>query len=142
MSDNLMAVLEAVKTMPVEKLVKLTVKTREAKSQASKVWEAQEAEFNAIMDACENQMLKMAQETGVEGFKTPYGTTFTATEVKISIADHEAFHNFVREQNDMGFFQARVSVKHVEEFMKNNELETPPPGLSLFREKRMRVRKA
>lgn len=137
--DNL---LQVIPTMPVEKLVKLFVKTREAKSAASREWDAKEAEYNRIMEACENQMLKAADETGVEGFKTPFGTTYTAVDVKISIADHEAFQKFVKDQDDLEFFQARVSTKRVQEYMEKAGVETPPPGLNMFRERKMRVRKA
>ena len=136
------ALLQAIPNMPVEKLVKLFVKTREAKSAANREAEAKEAEFNRIMEACENQMLKKADEAGVEGFKTPFGTTYTAIETKITIADHEAFENFVRLENDFGFFQARVSNKHVEEYMKKQGGENPPPGLNMFRNRVMRVRKS
>lgn len=143
MTTSLDDLLKVIPTMPVEKLVKLFVRTREAKSAESKVWEAKEAEFNRIMEACENQMLKAADETGVEGFKTPFGTTYTAIDTKITIADHEAFEKFVKEQDDFGFFQSRVAVKRVQEYMeKQGEGSTPPPGLNVFRERKMRVRKS
>lgn len=143
MTASLDDLMKVIPTMPVEKLVKLFVKTREAKSQESKVWEAKEAEYKAIMAACENHLLRLADETGAEGFKTPYGTTYTATETQISIADHEAFEAFVKAQDDLGFYQARVSSKRVQEYMdKLGEGATPPPGLNVFRTRVMRVRKA
>lgn len=142
MTDSLDNLLQVIPTMPVEKLVKLFVKTREAKSTASREWDAKEAEFNRIMEACENQMLKAADETGVEGFKTPFGTTYTAVDTKITIADHEAFHKFVKEQDDLEFFQARVAVKRVQEYMEKHGGESIPPGLNVFRTRTMRVRKA
>lgn len=141
MSEGLDKLLGTIPCMPVEKLVKLFVKTREAKSVATKEWEAKEAEFKLILEACENQMLKKADETGVEGFKTPFGTTYTAHDTKISISDHSAFHAFVMAQGDLSFFQARVSNKHVEEYMEANG-QAVPPGLNLFRNRVMRVRKA
>lgn len=136
------ALLAEIPNLPVEKLVKLFVKTREAKATLTREYDAKEAELKGIMEACENMMLKKADETGVEGFKTPYGTTFTAVETKITIADHKAFQDFVLTQNDLEFFQARVAQKRVEEYMKQHESETPPPGLNLYRNRVMRVRKA
>lgn len=136
------ALLSSIPDFPVEKLVKLFVKTREAKAAANREAEDKEKEFNRILEACENTLLKKADETGSEGFKTPFGTTFTAIDTKITIADHDAFGKFVLAQNDLSFFQSRVSSKHVEEFMKKHESETPPPGLNLYRTRVMRVRKA
>ncbi len=133
--------LEVIPTLPVEKLVKLFTRTRDAKAAGQKVWDAQEAEFKAIMAACESFMLKRADEDGVTGYKTPFGTTYTAETSKITIADDTAFFDFVREAGDLDFFERRVSTTHVGNYMKAHE-GLAPPGLNIFRERVMRVRKA
>ncbi len=149
--------LKIVPTLPVEKLVKLYIKTRTAKAAGQKAWDAQEAEFKKIMEACNNQMLKKADEDGVTGFNTPWGTTYTAETAKITIADDSAFFDFVKAAGDLDFFERRVSSKHVADYMKEQvakaklagvpdeeaeKLAVPPPGLNIFREREMRVRKA
>lgn len=139
--EQLEAFLTLIPTLPVDKLVKLFVKTREAKAVASKVWDAQEAEYKAIMSACENHMLAAADKAGVEGFKTDYGSTYTAETTKISIADDSAFFAFVKEQGDLDFFERRVSSTHVANYTKTHD-GALPPGLNVFRERTMRVRKA
>lgn len=127
--------------MPTDRLVKLFIKMRGAKGAAKKVFDAQAAEFDAIMEACENNMLKRADAEGVTGFTTPFGTTYTAETSRISIADDAAFFGFVLEQGDLDFFERRVSSTHVGNYMKAHE-GTSPPGLNIFRERIMRVRKA
>ncbi len=133
--------LELIPTLHVDKLVKLYTKTRDAKTAATRAFEAEEARYKAIMEACENQMLKQAMEQGVTGFKTPFGTTYIATSTKISIADDAAFFGFVRDLGDLDFFERRVSSRHVEDYIKTHE-GAAPPGLNIFRENVMRVRKA
>lgn len=135
------AFLDLIPTLHIDKLVKLFVKTRDAKAEVSREAERKDAEFKAIMLACQNQMLKLAQEQGVTGFKTPYGTTFTAVDTKISIADDAVFFSFVKAEGDLDFFERRVSSRHVEDYMKTHD-GTAPPGLNIFRENVMRVRKA
>jgi hypothetical protein len=128
--------------MPTDKKVKLYVKAREAKAALARQFALEEAQFKVIMETAENFMLQDADKAGVTGFKTEYGTTYTAETAKITIADEQQFYDFVLQAKDLNFFEKRVSSKHVEEFMKNNPSVGSPPGLSLFRERQMRVRKA
>jgi hypothetical protein len=143
---QLAAFLAMIPTLSVEKKVKLFTRTRSAKSVAKKVFDTQEEKFNKIMQACENSMLAEAKKQGVTGFKTAHGTTYIAETAKISIADDAAFFGFVLERGDLDFFERRVSSTHVEEYiatLKGTPSEGhPPPGLNIFRESVMRVRKA
>jgi hypothetical protein len=139
--DQLPQFLDNIKGMDVEKIVLLYVKTREKKSEVQRELDAKKSRFDQIMDRCEAVMLERATEQGVDGFKTQYGSTYTATTSKISIADDNAFFTFVKELGDLDFFERRVSSSHVAEWMKENG-DVLPPGLNQFRERVMRVRKA
>ncbi|WP_105132623.1 hypothetical protein [Burkholderia sp. BE12] len=141
-NNQLATFLASLADMPVDKLVKLYVKTRETKAAATKVFEAQDAQFKAIMETIENHLLAAADRDGVEGFRTEYGTTYAAETQKISIADDTAFETFLRAQeNPFLFFERRVSSKHVKDYMDNSG-GAAPPGLNIFRERCMRIRKA
>jgi gamma-glutamylcysteine synthetase len=137
----LKAFVATIPAMPVEKRVKLFLKTRAAKSEAQKSFDEQEAQFKQIMEACQNTMLADADKQGITGFKTPFGTTYADETVRYSIADGHAFYTFVQAQKDLDFLERRVSSTHVKEYMEANG-GTLPPGLSVFRERVMRVRKA
>lgn len=140
-ADALQKFLATIPALTVEKKVKLYLKLRQAKAAAQKVHDAQEAEFKLIMSTIENHMLADADKAGVNGFQTDFGTTYTAETKKISIADEGAFFAFVKSLGDLDFFERRVSSTHVDQFMKDNAGVTPP-GLNIFRERVMRVRKA
>lgn len=128
--------------MPVEKKVKLYLKMREAKAAETRLHEQKEAQFKQIMAAIENYLLADADKAGVKGFTTDFGTTYEAESVKISIADDTVFETFLREQdNPFLFFERRVSSTQVNNFMKLHE-GAAPPGLNIFRERVMRVRKS
>ena len=117
------------------------MKTREAKAAAKREAEEKAAQFDAIMDTAEATMLASCLTSGETGFTTPFGTTYIQETVKISLADDEAFFKFVRETGDLDMFERRVGAKHVQDYMKLNG-GTTPPGLSIFRENVLRVRKA
>jgi hypothetical protein len=137
---TLVAFLGTISGLPVENRVKLYLKTRAAKAEATKAYEDQKGQFDRIMDACQNTMLAEADKQGVTGFKTPFGTTYADETVRYSIADGHAFYTFVQEQADLDFLERRVSSTHVKEYMEAND-GMLPPGLSVFRERVMRVRK-
>lgn len=143
--EQLDAFIASIQSMPVEKMVKLFIKVREASAASTRIYEAEKAQFKAIMDACENHMLAAADTQGVTGFKTEVGTTFAAETAKITIADHTAFSAFLDSLppggDRYGFFEQRVSSRRVEEYMKQSG-GTAPAGLNIFRERVMRVRKA
>lgn len=134
------AFVATIAAMPVEKRVKLYLKTRAAKTDASRAFDAQAAQFDRIMEACQHTMLADATKQGITGFKTPFGTTYKDEVVRYSIADANAFYRFIEAQKDMDFLERRVSSTHVKEYMEANE-GALPPGLSVFRENVMRVRK-
>lgn len=138
--EELDAFIAKIPAMPIDKKVKLFIKTREAKAAATRAADLEAAQYKTIMTACENHMLREADTVGVSGFKTGFGTTFVAEDKKITIADDAAFFAFVKETGDLDFFERRVSSRHVDEWLKTNP--TPPPGLNIFRERVMRVRKA
>jgi hypothetical protein len=136
--------IASVALMPVEKKMKLYVKIREAKAAATKAYDQEQAQFKKIMETCENLMLGDADKQGVTGFKTEVGTSFIQEEVKIGIADHSAFTSFLDslppEVDRYGFFEARVSSNRVKDYIKATGAQ--PPGLNVFRERVMRIRKA
>src|SRR5688572_24106913 len=94
-AEALKQFLTTIPAMPVEKKVKLYLKLRQAKSAATKAFEAADEEFKLIMSTVENHLLADADRNGVTGFKTDFGTTYTAETKKITIADDDAFRQFV-----------------------------------------------
>lgn len=139
---QLMAFLDTIPEMNVERKVKLYIKTREAKAAAAHRWKEEEAQYDLVLDACENFLLKDADTQHVEGFRTTFGTTYVGESVKISIADDVAFLAFLDAQPDpYSFFERRVASTHVQNYMKLNDGHAPA-GLNIFKERVMRVRKA
>ena len=130
------------KDLSVDRLVKVFIKIRNARSENTREYEAKDAELKASLKLVEVELLRRAQEQGVDGFTVSgVGTTYINEEMHVSIGDDRAFYDFVRETGDLDFFERRVTVKHVKEYMDSNA-DSLPPGLHVFRELRMRVRGA
>ena len=132
--------LAGMSTLPVDKLVKRFVGLREARAAENAKAEAVDKEFKELLKAVENELLRRADVEGVEGFKTEFGTTYKDVNMSASFADEDTFYNFVRKSGDLEFFERRIKIAHLKEYMANHDGQLPP-GLNVFREYTMRVRK-
>jgi hypothetical protein len=143
--EQLQKFLASVGQMPVEKRVKLYVRTRDARSEFTKAFEAQDQQYKAILEYIESSLLEQALREGVEGYRTPYGTTYVSEVARYSVGDDTAFTTFLdqlpEDESPYEFFERRISATHVKAYMEAHD-GTLPPGLNQFREKVMRVRKS
>ena len=126
--------------LPVDKLVKRFVGMREGRAANTKQYEEVDKEFKELMKAIEVELLSRAQLEGVDGFKTEFGTTYKDVAMSASFADEDTFYNFVRKTGDLEFFERRLKIAHLKEYMEKHEGQLPP-GINVFREYTMRVRK-
>ena len=127
----------------VDKLMGLYVKLRAEKARVAKLAAEADDEYKVAMQAIERRLLAKADETGVTGFKVKgVATSYQSEDKKVSIADGDLFYTFVAGLglDGLEFFEKRVSITTVEKWMKENGMVVPP-GLNLFRERVMRVRK-
>jgi hypothetical protein len=136
--------LETVKAkagaQPIENLVKLYTQVREAKVEIEKETENRLKSYVNLLGILSNEMLARAHEEGVTSFKTPFGTAYTSEQTHASIDDDAAFYAFVRETGDLEFFERKVKVSHVKEYIKGTG--ALPPGLSTYRTLTVKVRKS
>jgi hypothetical protein len=130
----------ALPSLPIDKLVRRFVTIREARAAFNSEAEKSDKEFKETLKAIEIELLRRAQDEGVEGFKTEFGTTYRDVNMSASFADEDTFYKFVRESGDLEFFERRLKIAHLKEYMENHEGQLPP-GINVFREYTMRVRK-
>lgn len=122
-----------------EALVRVFVRIRDARSSLKEKYEDEDNKLKSDLRAVENELLRRAQEQGVKQFKTDDGTAYIGEEQHVSMADAEVFRSFVEETGDLLFYEQRVSLGHVKEYMDAHDGKLPP-GVNFFRENRMRVR--
>lgn len=125
----------------VDKLVATYITLREQRAEATRRYEAEDKEFSGALADLSAELLRRAQESGVEGFKTEHGTTYKKVSVKASIADDNIFYNWLRDNDAAAaFLERRVKSSSVASYME--EHEAAPPGLNVFKELTMQVRKS
>ena len=123
----------------VDDLVLTFTRIRDARAELKREYEASDRKLSESMETVENELLRRAQEQGVDGFKTASGSTYTTETQHLSIKDDDAWVRFLKEENDPSYLERRPSLRRVKEYMDANDGKIPP-GLNMFREKHMRVR--
>ena len=128
--------------VPTNKLVRVFIKLRDKRAEMKRAFEEQDDELKGKQRQVENELLRRAQEEGVEGFKTTEGTTYISEEKHVSIADPDTFKTFLADEDDPYlYYEQRPSLGRIVEFQKGHDGNLPP-GIRMFRENRMRVRAA
>lgn len=130
-----------VNAAPVDRRVQKFVQLRDARAASNKEADNLDKQYKEALKSIENSLIATAREQGVNGFKTDHGTTYLEETTLGSIADENAFYSFVRETGDLDFFERRIKAGHIKEYMEQNDGKLPP-GLNIFRELTMKVRRS
>jgi hypothetical protein len=121
-------------------LVLVLGKIRDAKEQAGTEYKERLATLKKKEEAVANELLKRLHERGATQTKTPHGTAFVGEDLQTSIADEGAFFKFVRTTGDLDFFQRRIKVQHLREYMQAHEGHLPP-GVNVFKQATINLRR-
>ena len=135
------AIMDGAAAQPVDKRVAKYVKIRDARAANTKQYEAIDKCYKDCLAAIENTLLATAQEVGTKSFKTDHGTAYIEERMQANIADDQVFFDFVRNSGDLDFFERRLKVGHIKEYSDANAGRVPP-GLNIFRELSVKVRRS
>lgn len=127
--------------MKISEAVEIYIKMRDKKAQMKAAYEASVAPLTEKMNKLEAKLLHIFNETGMDSVKTPLGTAYTSTRTSVSIADRDAFTNFVKETGDFNMLELRPSRTAVPEFADMNGGELPP-GINVSITRTVNVRRS
>ena len=126
--------------MQYDRMVRAYMKIREARAELKKQFEEQDKELREKITILENEFQKTFADTGTTSLKTTDGVVFRQTTTKASIADASEFLPWCREHDALDMLQKRVTVKAVTDYIE--ETGETPPGITIYREHEIRVRKS
>lgn len=105
----------------VRQLVGKYVKIRDALSKKRKEFKELEARAKRKMEEIEVEILELSRGTGVDSFKTKFGTAFKTTKTYARVAGPEGWEKLCQlmvQRNDFGLVEKRVAKLHFMEVMK------------------------
>jgi len=125
----------------VEQLVSVFIKIRDARDEARRAWEQQEADFNEQLDIIDQQLLEICKDTGADSIKTKHGTAMRAVKSRFWTNDWESFYDFIYKQNEFGLLEKRIHQSNMKQFLEENP-DLHPAGLNVERTYAITVRRS
>lgn len=123
-----------------DRMVRVYLKMREKRAELRRQYEEADSKIREQMALIERELLKDFNESGMKNIKTESGTVFITENLKASIADWGSFATWVRENDALEFLEQRVKVGEVSAYLE--EHDQLPPGINVYRERHIRIRKS
>ena len=127
--------------MKLSEAVSLYIQLRDKKAEMKSAFDASVAPINEKMDKLEAKLLDVFNKTGTDSVKTEHGTAYTAVRTTASIADREAFMDFVKANEEWSLLEVRASKSAVEQFCESND-NALPPGVNMRSERVVNIRRS
>lgn len=127
-------------TVKVDTLIAKYTQLREKKAKMDEEHKQRLAPINNALETLEAYILKDFQEKGIESARTEAGTAYISQKSSTSVADKEAFLNFVKQSEAWHLLDVRALKTAVEEYIAVNQ--TLPAGVNISRVIGINVRKA
>lgn len=126
--------------MKLSEAVSLYIQMRDKKAQMKADFEASIAPLNEKMEKLEAKLLDVFNKTGMDSVKTEHGTAYTTTRTTASVADRDAFMEYVKEHEEWSLLEVRASKTAVEQFKAVHD--DIPPGVSIREERVVNIRRS
>ena len=127
--------------MKLSEAVSLYIQMRDKKAQMKADFEASVAPLTEKMDKLEAKLLDVFNKTGMDSVKTEFGTAYATTRTTASVADREAFMDYVKANEEWALLEVRTSKTAVEQYRSANDNELPP-GINLREERVVNIRRS
>jgi hypothetical protein len=86
-------------------------------------------------------MLAVCNESNATSIKTAQGTVIKKLSERFTLSDRGAFDEFVRENDAVELYEARIHQGNFKEFIAEHANDGLPPGVNVMREFTIVVRK-
>jgi hypothetical protein len=126
--------------IPMDKLAKIYLRIRTAKSELTQKYEAELATFDEQENEIEAAMKKQMLALGTKSVKTDNGTVMLGTKTRYTTQDWGSFREFIMEHDALELLERRIAQKSMQEFLEANP-NLVPPGLNSDTAYQISVRK-
>lgn len=126
--------------MKISDLVGMYIELRDEKDRLYNAYKESVAGIDTKLDKMEAKILEVMQKVGMEAIRTENGTVSSSTRVSSSVADKEAFLNFVREHDLWQLVDMRPLKAGIKEYREVND--DIPPGINWREERVVQFRRA
>jgi hypothetical protein len=126
--------------MDTAKMVNVFVKIRDKRQEKRKEWEDEDKRLAEQQDRVSAELLRYLNTNNMDSVRTEKGTFFRQEKVVPTASDWDTFYKWVAQTDGFDFLEKRIKRAEVTKYMETHE-GTPPPGVSVYREYEVRVRR-
>ena len=126
--------------MKMSDLVQKYIEVRDKKAQLKAEYDMKASKLDEVMNKIEAKLLEVFEQTGMDSVKTEFGTAYTSTRTAASVADREAFMEFVKSHDEWPLLEIRASKAAVEQYRAAND--DLPPGINWREERVVNIRRS
>lgn len=113
----------------VDKLVRVMLKMREARSKLKAKYEEEDAQINEAMEEVKGKLLELCEALGTTGLKTTYGTVTRTVKTRYWTSDWSEMHRFCVDHGALDLLERRIHQTNMKTFLEENP-DAIPPGLN------------
>lgn len=124
----------------VEKLTRVFIKIRDARSALKKQFDEEDKELRDQQDAIKAQLLEHCRDNEVTSVRTSSGLFYRTTKTRYWASDWAAVHAFAKEHDRLDIFEKRLAQGAMKQLIEEDEVEVP--GVNIDTEYAITVRKA
>ena len=111
--------------VPVDKLIKIYIKMRDAKQ----AFEKQASGVEEQMDIVKGKILDACTAVGASSLRTPFGRVVRTVKTDYSTSDWVSMHQFMKENDALDLVQRRIHQTNMKTFLEEHP-DKLPPGLN------------
>ena len=128
-------------TFDTDRVAAVYIKIRDKRGELKKAFEEEDKKLKEKLTRLEVTMLQFLDAHKLKSAPTTSGVFYKQEELTPTGADWEAFYAWVRENNAFDFLERRIKKTEIKAYMEEHD-GAIPPGVSVFREFVVRVRRA
>lgn len=127
-------------TVPVEKLVRVYLKMRNAKNEIAAEYDGKLEKIEAEIDTVKRALLDYCKEQNLESVRTESGLFYRTIKRRYWTNNWEAMGQFVLENKIPDVYEKRLHQGNIQTWIEQNP-DKLPPGLNIDSEYQITVRK-
>jgi len=124
----------------MDRLTRIYVKIRDARSKLTATYDAQEAALKEQMDEVANAMKDQLQALGVKTARTDFGTVSLSSKTRYWASDWDQMGQFIIDNDAVFLLEKRLAQTNMSTFLTENP-GVVPPGLNTLTEISVSVRR-
>ena len=137
--DKMRANPQPLRELNMDRLVQVYRELRDWRSEVQRAADKEAARIKEVMDALDGYMLGKLAELGVESARTKHGTAYRTVKVGVRVADWQVFLDWAKDNELFSMLGHHASKTDILHYME--EGGDVPPGIDIYREQAIQIRK-